>query len=219
MALQMLGVQVSFRAVRARKLAVGILDGNDGALRATSGGSGGASGSTGQNASAALGTNDVGRLITLGQDRVGLHHRASIGRRDVALRHDATRRHGAQDGRATATDGSGSDGLGVSAGTRGLRHHTSRSAIRLGRVGVLGHGVDATTTTSLGRLRVARRKVVRRVGSVGSSRSARSMRVATVDSLHGGGGGLQRRQTLGKRRSWMQLLRGKGSRRRIGVRS
>ena len=109
MALQVLGVQVCLGAVRARELAVRILDRNNGALRRTGSGGGGGrpAGSAGKNAPAALRAHDVGWLLRVLKDRVGLHQRTgTIRRGDAGLRHDAAGGHRAQDGRPAAADGS-----------------------------------------------------------------------------------------------------------------
>lgn len=67
MTLEMLGVQVGFRAVWARELSVSVLDRNDGVLRATACcRCSRAARCTGQDASAALAANDMSRLFALG---------------------------------------------------------------------------------------------------------------------------------------------------------
>lgn len=195
MALQVLGVQVRLGAVRAREFAVSILNGDDGVLRAGRGGSRAAR-SARQNAATALGANNVSRSLSIGQYTVVRH---AVG--SARLGHHTRLRHRTQDRRSAAA--SGSNGLRVAA-RAGLH------AVGLVRVGVLGHGVDARTTATLGALGVARRQVGR-VGSVGSSRGARGVRVAAVHRLHRGSRGLQRREALRQRR----LERG---RRRVGVR-
>lgn len=217
MALEMLGVQVRLGAVRARELAIGILDGNDGVLRGrgASSGSGRSAGSAGQDATAALRTNNVSRLLSILEDAVGLHQGAgSVGRRDAGLAHETARRHGTQDRRAATTSRGGSNGLRVSGGGRGLRHHGSRGAVGLvrRRVGVLGHArVHAAAGTSLGGLRITRRHVVGRVWRVWGP-GARGMRVASVEGLHAGGGRLQRRKRLGKGRTRLTVMRRKRGR-------
>jgi hypothetical protein len=222
MALQVLGVQVRLGAVRARKLAIGILDGNDGVLRSRGAGSGSSrtAGSAGQDATATLRSNDVSRLLSVLHDTVGLHQRArTVGRRDAGLAHETARRHGTQDRRTATTSGSGSNRLGVRGGGSRLRHHGRRGAILLRvRVRVLGHArVHAAATARLRGLRIAGRQVVGRVWRVGRTR-ARGMRVASVEGLHGAGGGrLQRRKSLGKGRTRLAVMRRKRGRRRITV--
>jgi hypothetical protein len=88
---------------------------------------------------------------------------------------------------------------------------------RVRRVRVLCHGVKARATSGLGGLLVGGRQVVARVGRVRRSWGSRSVRVASVEGLHGGGRWLQRRQRLWQRRTGLQLVRGNGSGRRIGL--
>jgi len=117
--LQVLRVQVRLGAVRARELAVGVLDWNDGLLSSgsTSLGRGRATGSAGQNATATLGANDVSGLVAIRQ-RLLLHHAGAVGRLNSRLGHDTAGGHGAQVGRDAAADGGGGDGLRV----HSLRH-------------------------------------------------------------------------------------------------
>jgi hypothetical protein len=106
--------------------------------------------STGQNSSAALRSNNVGRLLTILENGVGLHERTrSVGRGNTGLGHDATGGHGAQNRRSATTRRRGSNGLRVRDRSGSLRHHTSRGSIALVRIRVLGHGVDARTVTRL----------------------------------------------------------------------
>lgn len=111
----MLGMEVSLGAVRAREFSIGVLDRDNSVLRARSSSlSGRASRSTGQNSSAALRSNNVGRLITILEHGVGLHERTrSVGRGYTGLGHDATGGHGAQNRRSAAARRRGSNGLRV----------------------------------------------------------------------------------------------------------
>lgn len=215
--LQVLGVQIRLGAVRAGELSVGVLDGNHRVLGAGSCSLGRrAAGRAGQDAPAALGAHDVRGLVAVLEDRVGLHERAgAVGRGDAGLGHDASRRHGTQHRRATATSGRGSNGLRVRGGRGGLRHHARRRGIALvRRVRILGHGVDARTRARLRRLLLVAGQAVGR-GSVWRARRARRVRVAPVERLHRNGMGLQRRERLRQRRARLKLVRRDGSRRRV----
>lgn len=211
-ALQVFSMEVSLSAVRARELSIGILDGNNSVLRASSSGlSSRASRSTRQYSSAALRSNNVGWLLTILEDGVGLHERTRAVRRGYTrLGHDAAGGHGAQNWRSAATRRRGSNGLRVRDRSGGLRHHTSRSSIALVRVWVLGHGVDARTVARLRGLLLVAGQVL--VWSVWSARSSRRMRVAAVERLHGHGMGLQRRKRLRQRRTSLKLVRRDGRR-------
>lgn len=198
----MLRVQICLGAVRARELAVSILDGNHGVLRG-----GGASlrrgrtpRSTREDAATALGANDMSRLVTVGQR---LLHEAggTVRGLDTRLRHDTARRHRAQVGGHAAAGGSRGDGLGVRGSHCCLRHHAGRRGVALRRrrvvtrhlvvrataasmlgLGIVGHG-SAVAGVARGR--------VRRVGRRGG---ARRVRVAPVHLVHGGRLRLERRQ-------------------------
>lgn len=206
----MLGVEVSLCAVRARELSISILDGNNSVLGAGSSSlSSRASRSTRQNSSAALRSNNVGRLVTILEHGVGLHERTrSVGRGYAGLGHDATGGHGAQNRRSAATRRRGSNGLRVRDRSGSLRHHTSRGSIALVRVRVLGHGVHARTVARLRGLLLVAGQVL--VWSVWSARSSRCVRVAAVERLHGHGMGLQRRERLRQRRTSLKLVRRDG---------
>lgn len=222
MTLQVLGVQVRLGAVRARELAICVLDRDNRVLRGrgTGGGSSRTTGGAGQDAAAALGTNNVSGLVVFTKDTVLRHHRArTVGRADAVLAHEATRRHGAQDRRTAAARRSGRDGLRVRGSRGGTGHHGLGGTVAgVRRVGVLSHRVHAAASAGLGALRVAGRQVVRRVWRVRRS-GARRVRVATIKTLlHAGGGGLQRRQRLGERRTWLTVMRRKGRWRRVAVR-
>lgn len=223
MALQVLGVQIGLGAVRARKLAIGILDGNDRVLcsRGTGGGSSRATRGAGQDTSATLRAYHMSRLLRVAQDTVVGHERTRpVGRADAILAHETTGRHGTQDRRSATTSRRGSDGLRVRVrrSSGGAGHHGLRSAVAgVRRVGVLSHRVHAASSTGLGALRVAGRQVVRRVWRVRRT-SARSVRVATVEGLHARGGRLQRRQRLRQRRTWLTVMRRERGRRRVTVR-
>lgn len=82
--LKVLRMKVGLCAMGARKLSIGILDGNDRVLSGTSAGSrsGGSARSTRQDTTSALRAHNVSRLVTLVlENRVGLHQRAgSVGR-------------------------------------------------------------------------------------------------------------------------------------------
>lgn len=146
-ALEVLGVKIGLRAVRAGEFPIRILDGDNGALGGAGPGSGSGRSSrgAGKDASAALGADNMRRLVTVLHDRIGLHHGAgSVGRRDTGLRHDAARRHRAQDGRATTASGSGGNRLRMRGGRGGLRHHGGRGTVAMvWGVRVLAHRVDA----------------------------------------------------------------------------
>jgi hypothetical protein len=131
-------VQVRLGAVRARELAVGVLDGNDGLLRGggASLGRGRSARSAGQNAATALGADNVGGLVTVRQ-RLLLHQAGAVGRLDARLGHDAARGHGAQVRRDAAADGSGGDGLRVRSSEGRLRHHGRGRRVALRRRGVV----------------------------------------------------------------------------------
>jgi hypothetical protein len=214
-ALQVLRVQVCLSTVRARELSIGILDRNHRVLgiSRTGGGRSRPARSAWEDAAATLGSNNVGRLL-LGHGVV--EHR--VGRRNARLRHDATGGHGTQDRRSAAASRCGSDGLRVRRSGRGLRHHGGRGTIaRVRRVRVLCHGVKARATSGLGGLLVGGWQVVARVGRVRRSWGSRSVRVASIEGLHGGSRWLQRRQRLRQRRTGLQLVRRDGGRRRIGL--
>lgn len=221
MTFQVLRMQVSLGAMRARKLAIGILDWDNGVL----GGAGSscrscrATRSAGQNASSALRTNNVSRLLGFAQDAVLLHHRArAVGRRDAVRAHETTGGHRAQDRRTTSTWRRGSDGLRVRRRGGSTLHHGLRGAVAsVRRVWILSHRVHAASGTSLRALGVAGRQVMRRVGRVRRT-SARGVRVATVEGLHARGGRLQRRQRLRQRRTWLAVMRRKRRWRRVAVR-
>ena len=85
-----------------------------------------------------------------------------------------------------------------------------RSAVtRVGRVRVLRHRVHAGSRRGLRGVLVTG-QVVARVWSVRGAWSPRRMRVATVERLHGGGWGLQRRKRLRQGRSRLKLVGGYG---------
>jgi hypothetical protein len=135
MALEMLGMEVSLGAVRAREFAISVLHGNHGVLGASTGGRGSRSSrSTWKDTASSLGANNVSRRLTLGHDGLRLHKRSrAIGRRNTRLGHDATRRHRSQH-RRTATTGRGwRDRLRMRGSSGRLGHHGSRGAIALGR--------------------------------------------------------------------------------------
>lgn len=215
MALQVLGVEIGLGAVRAGEFSVCILDRDDGVLCASSRSlSSRPSGSAGQDSTTSLRSNNVGRLLAVLEERVGLHQRTgAIRRSHTRLGHEATRRHGAQDGRTTSANRRRSNWLRVRDRGGGLRHHGSRGGIALVRVRVLGHGVNSRSRTRLRSLLVARKVIWGwRVGSAGSSRC---MRVASVQRLHRNGMGLQRWERLRQRRARLKLVRRDGSRRRV----
>lgn len=223
MTLQVLGVEVSLGAVRARELAVRILDGNDGALcvaRASRSG-GRASRSAGKDAAAALRANHVSRLVAIAHTSRENGAR-SVGRVHAGLRHDATSRHGAKDGRDATGGRSRRDGLRVRGSHRGLGQHRL-SAVALGRGRVLAHLLVRTAASSLSsRLLRVGGHVVRRARSVGGRGGARSVRVAAVHLVHGRGGlRLKRRQSLVRqgRVGVLQLVRRDCGRRRVGGRA
>ena len=73
-ALQVLCVEVSLGAVRAREFAICILDRNHSALRSSSGSRGSRTArGAGQDTAAALRSDYVSRLLRVLEDRVGLH--------------------------------------------------------------------------------------------------------------------------------------------------
>lgn len=214
----MLRMKVCLGAMRAWKFSVSILDGNYSVLSSASTGRRGSRppGSTGENTTTALRPHNVGRRVTLLKNRVRLHQRArSIGRRHARLGHDTSGRHRAQDRRTTATDRSRGNGLRVRSGGSGLGHHASRSPV-VGWVWVLTHRVQTALAARLGSLLVTRQIVVRTRG-VWCSWGSRSVRVASVQRLHGGGGRLQRRERLRKRRARLKLVGGDCGRRRISL--
>jgi hypothetical protein len=223
MTLQMLRMKVGLSAVRAREFAISILDGDHGILvgASPSSRSGRSTRGAGQDATAALRSNNMCGLLAIGKHRVGLHHRVgAIRRRDSRLRHQTAGRHRSKHGRATATSRSRSNGLRVRRSGGSLRHHRGRGAIRLmGWIGVLRrHGVDTASARTLGGLLLVTWEIVGRVWRVWSPGSARCMRVATVERLHGWNGGLKGRERLRKRRARLQLVWSNGCRRRVGVR-
>ena len=183
----MLRVQIGLGTMRARKLSVSVFlrDLVLGRCRA-SGRSGRPPGGTGQDAAATLRTNHMGWLLAVLEDRGLWHQRAlRIGRGHARLRHDTASRHGAQHRRDTATGRrSRGNGLRVGRGHRGLGQHAGRGRVRLVRllVRVVGHHLVGASPSVLGR----RRRIAAHVGagSVGSSWSARRVRVARVDRLH-----------------------------------
>jgi hypothetical protein len=135
MTLQVLRVQVGFVAVRARKLAIGILGGNGGALCGaidTVGHRGRAARNTRQNATAALRAHDLRAWLILrrsvrraiGAIHVGSHTPGlAIG---VA---ESTGRHAIEI--PTVARGSRSNGLRVALRGRRGRQHTWRRRVRL----------------------------------------------------------------------------------------
>jgi len=135
MALQMLGMEVSLGAVRAREFAISVFHGDHSVLGTGASGRGGRSSrSAGKDTASSLGTNNVSRRLTLRHDGLRLHERSrTIGRSNTRLGHDATRRHRSQH-RRTATTGRGwRDGLRMRGSSGRLGHHGGRSAIALGR--------------------------------------------------------------------------------------
>lgn len=127
MTLQVLGVQVRLVAVRAREFAIGILL-RDLALTvpSTRGCSGGASWGAGENTATALGTDHMGRLLTLGEHLLLGHQGALCVRRvhTLLLAHDASGGHGSKNGGYTTAGGRGrGDSLGVRRRGSGLRKH------------------------------------------------------------------------------------------------
>ena len=194
MTLQMLGVQVGFRAVRARELAIGVFLRN---LvlghRAGSRGSGSARGA-GKDATTTLGANNVGGLLVVGQHR-RRHHGALAVRRAHALRgHNAASRHGAENwGDPLARRRCRCNRLGVRHSSRGLgehargrcggialvgllvriRHHVVAAATISGRGGRVVHGARRAGVRVGARLRV-------RVVAVGSSGLHHAVRVLLV---------------------------------------
>lgn len=138
----MLCMEVCLGAVRARELAVRVLDGNNGAL-CTSTGSRSCRTTRGarQDSTATLRSDNMSRLFSVVHDRVGLHQRSrAIGRRDTGLGHNTTGWHRTKDWRCTSTNGSGSNGLRVRRGCGGLGHHGRRGAISwVRRIRILRH--------------------------------------------------------------------------------
>lgn len=181
--LQMLGVEVGLRAVRAWELAIRIFL-RDLVLvdRSGSWGSRSARG-TGKNAAAALRTDHVGGLLVIREHGLGHQWALSVGRGHALLGHDAASRHRPQD-RGTPCAGcrSRGDGLRVSHSGRGLRKHSGgRSRVALvGLLVVTGHHLVGAATT----ISVRRRGVVVHGGARGvwGSRRARRVGVAPVRS-------------------------------------
>lgn len=210
MTLQMLGMEVCLGTMRAWKFSVSILNGNHRVLSSSSAGgrSSRTSWSAWQDAASALRTYNMSRLLTLLKNGVGLHQRAgTVGRRDAWLGHDAAGRHWAKHGRPAATSRGRRNRLRVRNRSCCLGHHGSRSTIsRVRRVWVGRHRVKAASSAWLRRLLVAG-QVTSRSGSVWGSRRPRGVRVASIERLHRGGRRLQRRESLGKRRTRLQLVR------------
>lgn len=220
----MLRVQVGLGAVRARELAIGILDRNNSALGVASASRSGsrAAGSAGENATATLRADDVCRLVGLAH-ATGHDTARAVGRVHTGLGHDTTGGHGTQNRRNASRRGGRRDGLRVRRSHRGLGQH-GLSAVRLGRGRVLAHLLVRTARLLLLLLlllRLVRRHVVLGARSVGRRRSARCVRVAAVHLVHGGGGlRLQRRQSLVRQRGVgvLKLMRRDGGGRRVGGR-
>lgn len=201
MALQVLCVQICLGAVRTRKLAVGILDGDNIALGpSSSSGSSRSTGGTGQNTTTTLRSNNVGGMVTLSKHGVGLHQRAvTIRRRNSRLGHDATRWHRTKNRRSPTAVGSRSNGLRMRRSRRGLRHHGSRSPVTLIRgIGILSHWVHRGSRRGLRGILVAG-QVRGRVWRVRRARCSRRVRMTAIERLHRRSGRLQRRQSLRKR--------------------
>jgi hypothetical protein len=134
-------MEVGLGAVRARELAVGILDRNDGALGTDANSSGSRSTRrTRQDSATTLRSDNVSRLLLL-KDRVWLHKRSrTIGRSHARLRHETTRRHRTKHRRSTTANGGRSNGLRVRYSRGRLRHHGRRGTVSMvGRVRVLCH--------------------------------------------------------------------------------
>jgi hypothetical protein len=207
----MLGMEVGLSAMGAREFSISILDRNDSTLSRSGScsGSGGPARSAGENAAATLRTDDMGWHVVVGE--------VHVRRRNTRLGHDAAGGHRAQDRRAPGASGRGRNRLRMRGRGSGLGHHGSRSPIAgVRRVWVLGHRVHAGTAARLRSLLV-RGQVMRRVGRVRRAWSARRVRVAPVERLHGRGGRLQRRQRLRQWRARLQLMRRDSGRRRISL--
>lgn len=212
----MLGVKVRLCTVRARKFAVRVLLGDLCLRRGRSGGGRSRSaGCAGQDTSATLGANNVRRLVALLHERwLGHHGALRVRRIQPALGHHTTGGHWSQDRRDTAAGGrSRGNGLRVRGGDRGLGHHGRRGRVGLLRllVGVVHHGILLSGGSLL---RWRRGVAAHRVGSVGSCRRARRVRVARVHRH--GRIVVKRRQSLGL--PVLQVV-GRGDGRGRGVRS
>lgn len=211
MTLQMLGMKIGLGAVRARKLAVRILLGD----RVLGGGARSRSGrparSTREDASAALGTDNVSRLVaTLGQHAVLAHHGAlNVGGANASLRHSASR-HRAENRWSPGAGRRWGRGnwLRMRGSGRGVRHHGGGAGgIALSGIAVVHHGVvsSAASSTLVGRRRVTGHVVGD--GSIGSGRRPRTVGIVPVRRLlHSRMAGLERRQGLRREARGVVLL-------------
>ncbi len=198
-------MQVSLGAVRARELSVGVLlrDLALGLGRASSRRRGPAGGA-GQDASAALGADDMSGLLAVGHHGV-LRHQGALAVRRVHSRlgHDSTCGHGPEDrwGAAAGRGRGGGNRLGMRCGGGGLRHHARRSArVGLLRVGAVAH--DRVRAAAAGVLRGRGRVAghgARGTRSVGCRRCSRSVGIASVGALlHNRVVWLERGQRVGR---------------------
>lgn len=102
----MLRVQICLGAVGAGKFPIGVFCWDWGFTSCAGGGCGGASGGTGKDAAATLGSHHMRGLILAWQHLLLLHEGAlPVWGIHSLLRHDASCRHGPQDGRGSADSG------------------------------------------------------------------------------------------------------------------
>ena len=136
MTLQMFRMKISLGAVRARKLAVGILLRYLGLGSASSGsGRRRTTRSTRKNTTPALRADHVSGLLAIGREHRWLRHQRAlaVGRVHARLRHLTSRGHGPENRwHTTAGRGRRRNGLGMDSRSGGLGHHGRR-----GRVGLL----------------------------------------------------------------------------------
>ena len=205
MTLQMLRVEVSLGAVRARELPVGILLGDLGLGSASSGGGRRrTSRSTRKNTTSSLRTDHMSGLFAVGREHRWLRHQRAlaVGRVHARLGHLTSSGHGPEDrGDTPAGRRRGRNGLRMNSRSRGLGHHGRRGRVTLLRLLLLvrvvrHHLVAATAGVLAGRRRRVRSHVLgdRCIGA----RSSRAVLVATVSVLllHHGMARLERGQLV-----------------------
>lgn len=191
-------MKVRLGAVGAGEFAVGVLLRDDSVLGSTGARRGSRSArGTGKDTAPTLGSNHVGRLLLVLQNRLLLGHQGALAvrRGHAGLRHDTASGHGTQDRRTRC--GSGRNGLRVGLSHRRLGHHGRGSAVPVLRgLRVVHHLRIAAGSSLRGRLRVVTHSVGGR-GRVGRAGRARRMRVAVVNRVHSRVGmGLQRGQRV-----------------------
>ena len=197
MTLQMFGVEIGLRAVRAREFPICVLCGDHRVLGGsrTRRGDSGSPRSARENPTAALGAHDVRRGLEIVEHaRVRQHVRLPVRGHNRLHVLEAVWGHRSQCLRHAALHGGGGNGLRMGHGRRRLRHHGGACAILrwLLLVGGRGDHLVAPLAAHLG-------EAVQRIcgaGSVGRSRCPRRVRRAVGVDVHARR--LEGRQRLGE---------------------